>query len=283
MRAIIAPKEMESVCGELRSKGKTLGLVPTMGALHDGHLSLVRKSLNENEVTVVSIFINPLQFDKEEDLVKYPSTLDEDRSKLEAMGVDYVFQPDAEEFYPTKPAVTICFGNLEKILEGKFREGHFGGVGVVVSKLFHLIQPENAYFGLKDLQQFLLIRRMVQDLAFPLNVVGVETTREPSGLAMSSRNMRLSPEGKQVASNIYRGLNIAKEAILEFKDLRSTLQSVKFFYQGIAGLNVEYLEFVNGKDLAAIKSYDEISELAVCFAGYVEGVRLIDNLYLRLK
>lgn len=283
MRAIIAPNEMSSICSDLRSKDRTIGLVPTMGALHEGHLVLVKASLKMNDITVVSIFVNPLQFDKHEDLANYPMTLDSDLAKLEAIGVDYVFQPSAEQFYVDEPIVSISFGRMETVLEGEFRPGHFGGVGVVVSKLFHIAQPDHSYFGLKDLQQFLLIKRMGQDLAFPVKVVGVETKREASGLAMSSRNLRLSEEGREIASKIQVGLKLSEKSILDNKEPGLVKQEALTFYQKVDELKVEYLELVDGETLMPIDNYEEISELAVCFAGYVEGVRLIDNLYLRLK
>lgn len=274
---------MSLICSELQVSGRSVGLVPTMGALHDGHLSLVSKSLAMNDVTVVSIFVNPLQFDKEEDLNNYPSDMQSDLSKLEAAGVDFVFKPLAADFYKAKPVVSISFGEMEQVLEGEFRPGHFGGVGVVVSKLFHIIPSNHAYFGLKDLQQFLLIKRMVEDLGFPVEVIGVETKREGSGLAMSSRNLRLSTEGKEIASMIHRGLKLAEEFVLKGKPFDEIEQEVGKFYEEVGALDIEYLAFVDGHTLTPVDSYDGLSELAVCFAGYVEGVRLIDNLYLRLK
>ncbi len=283
MRAITAPKSIFNVCSEIKKESLTLGLVPTMGALHEGHISLIKQSLTENDRTVVSIFVNPLQFNKEEDFDKYPRTLERDLAILEELGVDYLFHPGEKEFYEVSPEVRISFGEMEDVLEGKYRPGHFEGVGVVVCKLFNLINPDRAYFGLKDLQQYLLIKRMTLDLGFPIEIVGVETVREPSGLAMSSRNLRLSDEGKEIAANIHKGLKKASRLILEGQELSDVKEQINSFYQELPEIEVEYIEFINGVDLQPIDDLNELSELAVCFAGYVEGIRLIDNLYLRLN
>lgn len=283
MRVVSAPHELINLLRSSRSANKNIGFVPTMGALHDGHLRLIREADEANDVTVVSIFINPLQFNNVDDLANYPRVIEEDLEKLKGVGVDYVFTPRAEEMYPTKPIVSIDFGPMSKVMEGEFRKDHFEGVGLVVSKLFHIVAPDNAYFGLKDLQQFLLIRRMVKDLSFQLNVVGVDTVRESSGLAMSSRNRRLSEHGLEIASNLYKGLALIQEGIEQKKELDRLIEVTHAFYNQIDGLDIEYLTVVEAKTLQEIDSYQNINELAVCIAGYVEGVRLIDNLYLRLK
>ena len=283
MRAITAPKEIHDLSSKLKKEGRSIGLVPTMGALHDGHFALVERSLKENDVTIVSIFVNPLQFNKAEDLDNYPRSIEEDLNALQNLNVEYVFYPSAEELYEDTPAIRISFGEMSKQLEGAFRPGHFDGVGIVVSKLLNLTNPDKAYFGLKDLQQYLLIKRMVWDLSYQVQIVGVETVREDSGLALSSRNQRLSAEGKELASSIYKGLQKAKEMIEEGVTPGSVEKEVFLFYEKINGLDVEYLSVVNGSNLNPLTGYDSVSELAVCFAGYVEGIRLIDNLYLRLK
>ncbi|MEO1256057.1 MAG: pantoate--beta-alanine ligase, partial [Bacteroidota bacterium] len=227
MRVISALKELSSFVFSINIEEKSIGFVPTMGALHKGHLSLIRRSIEENNVTIVSIFVNPLQFNDSKDLEKYPRTLREDLDLLRNLSVDIVFTPSEKDFYNTKPLVSINFGGMAQRLEGKFRKGHFEGVGVVVSKLLHLAMPSKAYFGLKDLQQYLLIKQMCQDLSFPCEIVGVETEREPSGLALSSRNRRLSTEGLEVASNIYKGLTIIEEGIRLEKSLESLLSKAK--------------------------------------------------------
>ena len=283
MRAITDPNTLVDFSSEVKKEGLSIGLVPTMGALHDGHLSLIKRSIKENDKTVVSIFINPLQFDKEADLKSYPKRIEEDKSKLDPLDIAVVFEPLVKDFYAKEPSVHVYFGEMEKTLEGQFRPGHFGGVGVVVSKLFHLAQPDRAYFGLKDLQQFLLIRKMVEDLSFQVEIVGVETYRDKSGLAMSSRNQRLSNEGKEIATSIFKGLAIGREMILQGKNFQLIKQNIMAFFNSISGLEVEYVAFVDGSNLKTLASYKDVNALAICFAGHVEGVRLIDNLYLRLK
>lgn len=263
--------------------GKTIGFVPTMGALHEGHLSLIQKSIQQNEITVVSIFVNPLQFNNSKDLERYPRVLEEDLKLLEAQNIDLVFTPTVEEFYASKPMVSIDFGKLANSLEGEYRSGHFEGVGVVVSKLLHLTNPTRAYFGLKDLQQFLLVRRMCHDLNFPCQIVGVETVRENSGLALSSRNRMLSELGKNTAAIIFQGLEIIRRGILNSESLSQLLEEARKLYTETNDFELEYLEAVDTQSLAKVDSYSDLDELAVCVAGYVEGVRLIDNLYLRLK
>jgi len=281
MRAITAPKEILEVAQQHRAEGQTIGLVPTMGALHDGHLALVRQSMEDNDNTVVSIFVNPLQFNKPEDLANYPKSIEEDTAQLESLGVDYLFVPSVDQLYAKKPTLTISFGNLESKLEGEFRPGHFAGVGIVVNKFLNLVQPTRAYFGLKDLQQFMIIRKMTEDLSMPVEILGISTIREDSGLAMSSRNRRLSEQGLAVGANIYNGLEKARVEILDGEDLSEVRNRLISFYTSVEGLDVEYLEILDPSNFNSIKKYDQKNELAIFFAGYVEGVRLIDNLYLR--
>lgn len=283
MRIISSSSELTEAIATFKKNSQSIGFVPTMGALHAGHLALIHKSTTQNDVTVVSIFVNPLQFDNATDLEKYPRVIEEDIHLLNESDVDMVFAPKEEEFYREKPIVSIDFGVLSKRLEGQYRKGHFEGVGVVVSRLLNLVDPNRAYFGLKDLQQFLLIRRMCKDLHFPSEIVGVETVRENSGLAMSSRNRRLSDSGLEIASVISKGLDYLKNGILNNQPLNVLLKDVDSLYQKENGFELEYLEAIDPSDLSAIDNYSSLSELAICVAGYVEGVRLIDNLYLRLK
>lgn len=283
MHIIGALNALSDTISSFVKNGKKIGFVPTMGALHEGHLALVRRSKEENDVTVVSIFVNPLQFNNEDDLVKYPRVLEEDLKLLKAQKVDVVFTPDEGDFYPNKPIITINFGLLSKSLEGEFREGHFEGVGVVVCKLLHLVSPSRAYFGLKDLQQFVLIRRMCLDLNFACEVVGVETIRELSGLALSSRNKLLSPVGKSDALVIYNGLRNIEVGIRQGQSLDNLLAQAQEIFAKKEGFELEYIEAIDPNDFSIVSNYEDLDELAVCVAGYVEGVRLIDNLYLRLK
>ncbi|MFK7953840.1 MAG: pantoate--beta-alanine ligase [Ekhidna sp.] len=283
MREFSVPELLSNYISELKAHRKTIGFVPTMGALHEGHLSLIRKSKEENDLTVVSIFVNPLQFNNEGDLSKYPRTMESDKNILEKSDVDILFAPSENDMYPLKPSISVDFGSMANVLEGKFREGHFAGVGVVVGKLLHITSPDRAYFGLKDLQQFLLIKKLSTDLNFPVKVIGVDTVRDENGLALSSRNARLTSEGLLIASSIYAGLKKAENKIKEKASIESIQSSITNFYKSISGLDMEYFELVDANNLQPITTYDELDELAICVAGYVDGIRLIDNLYLRLK
>lgn len=280
MQVYNLPAEIFKETQHLRFQGKSIGLVPTMGALHAGHFYLVNQAREENDILAVSIFVNPLQFNNQEDLDNYPRMLEQDLAHLEKLGVDMVFAPSEEAMYPEKPQVAIDFGRMERVMEGEFRPGHFSGVGVVVTKLFNLMHPTRAYFGKKDMQQYLLVKRMVEDLSQPVEIVGVPIVRERSGLAMSSRNQRLSAVGLEIASSIYKGLSLAKHAWGENKSPKETKRAVNAFYKEQKGLSIEYLNIVSPNDLEDLQ--DNVNQPAViCVAGFVEGVRLIDNLYLR--
>ncbi|WP_420317767.1 pantoate--beta-alanine ligase [Ekhidna sp.] len=283
MRIISAPSELVETISFFKKNTRTIGFVPTMGALHKGHLALVSASMAQNDITIVSIFVNPLQFNNATDLEQYPRVFEDDIKKLEKLSVDVVFSPTVDGFYPIKPAVSINFGDLSKRLEGEFRKGHFEGVGVVVSKLLHLVSPDRAYFGLKDFQQFILIRTLCEDLNFQTQIIGVETVREESGLAMSSRNRRLTKKGQEDATIIFRELKCIGEGLENGESLDMLLEVAKKNYADSDSFQLEYLEAVDPSNLKPIDDYLGLDELAVCVAGYVEGVRLIDNLYLRLK
>ncbi len=275
------PLELKKQLNSFRHSGKTIGLVPTMGALHKGHLKLFNRSKAENDITVASIFVNPLQFNNPEDLKKYPRDLEADKSYLRSEGVDVLFNPTEDEVFGSKPRLKIDFGEIAGVLEGLYRPGHFEGVGIVVAKLFNYIQPDRAYFGLKDLQQFLLIRQMVIDLSFPIEMVGVETERDQNGLALSSRNLRLSEEGKVIASRIFSGLNKAEDLLKEGKTIINIISEMKEFYESVVGLEIEYFQIVDAENLKPIEVYSDKHSIAICVAAYVEGIRLIDNIYLR--
>lgn len=283
MRVFSAPNSLFHYVLELKAAGKSVGLVPTMGALHEGHISLVKRAREDNDIIIVSIFVNPLQFNNSADLLKYPRLIEADMVMLQDAKVDVLFAPTEDEMYPSRPTTSINFGEMASVLEGKFRKNHFEGVGVVVSKLLHSALPNRAYFGLKDLQQFLLIKNMCKDLSFPIEVIGVETVREESGLALSSRNLRLSEDGLSIASSINIGLKKVRNAIEIGQSIEKIKEEIQTFFSSVDGLELEYFEFVNTENLRTIHSYEELNELAVCVAGYVEGIRLIDNLYLRLK
>lgn len=262
----------------LKKQNKSIGFVPTMGALHAGHISLIEKSKAENELTVCSIFVNPTQFNNPEDLKKYPRTLETDCKMLESAGCDVVFAPSAEEMYPTLPAMKFDFGNLETVMEGKFRPGHFNGVGIVVAKLFHIVKPQKAYFGLKDLQQVAVIRRMVSDLSFDLEVIPCPTLRESDGLAMSSRNTRLSPEARALAPQIFKVLNLAKESLQNFGDVKIAKETVNQHFIQYSEFELEYFEISDFDTLEPLENYDKSKKAALCIAAFLGGVRLIDNI-----
>lgn len=283
MRIIRASKDLIDTTSSIKRTGKSIGFVPTMGALHEGHFSLINRAVRENDIAIASIFVNPLQFDNPDDLATYPRVIEQDLAFLEDHKVDFVFTPEVSDLYPSKPIVSINFGSLAETLEGRYREGHFEGVGIIVSKLLHLVQPTKAYFGKKDLQQYLLIRRMCEDLSFPYEIVGVDTVREASGLALSSRNRKLSSSGLTTATIIHQGLEIIRKGVAAKQPLEDLMAVAKDLFHRKPDFNLEYLEAVNPENLSSVTSYDTLNELAVCIAGYVEGVRLIDNLYLRLK
>jgi len=270
--------EIRSRISKEKQLGKSVGLVPTMGALHEGHLSLVRAA-RACDVVVVSIFVNPLQFNNAKDLEAYPSNLEMDVELIDK-DADVVFAPDYTHIYPSKPSTSIQFGESESNLEGAFRPGHFGGVGIVVSKLFNIIEPDRAYFGLKDLQQFFLIKQLVRDLSFPIEIVGCPTVREPSGLAMSSRNKNLSEESRSKAAKLFEGLKIVKNEFDRGTCWDKAKNVGMLFYQEVGGLSIEYLECTSD-DLGVLDQFPESGNLVVCVAAQIDGVRLIDNLYLR--
>ena len=259
-----------------RQKGLSIGLVPTMGALHKGHLSLIETSKAQNDLTVCSIFVNPTQFNNAHDLAVYPRTLDTDCELLESVNCDVVFAPNAHDMYPTLPNLKFDFGDLERVMEGKFRPGHFNGVGIVVSKLFNIIQPDSAYFGQKDLQQCAIINRLVKDLSYNLKLNICPTQRETDGLAMSSRNRNLTPEQREKAPEIYKALQKAVELLRD----KNAAQSVKGFItsqlDNIEGIEVEYFEI---SDFETLQPINELSEgkTALCIAAFMGKTRLIDN------
>lgn len=266
-----------------KAQGFKIGFVPTMGALHEGHLSLIHNSKQSNDLTVVSIFVNPLQFNNTVDLKAYPRVEEEDKNLLNICGTDVLFLPDETELYPEQPSISVQFGKLGEVLEGKFRPGHFNGVGVILCKLFNIVQPDKAYFGQKDLQQYLLVKRMVFDLSFPIEIVGVETVRDVSGLALSSRNRRLSKAGLEVATNIYQGIKHAEKLVFSGEEISRTLSKVNQFYESIEGLTIEYFAIIDPVTLSDLASLKGKKEIAFCVAAFVEEVRLIDNLYLQLE
>jgi pantoate--beta-alanine ligase len=260
-----------------RQNQKSLGLVPTMGALHQGHISLIQRAKAENDIVAVSIYVNPTQFNNPQDLAKYPRTLDADREMLEKAGCDLLFTPADAVMYPSSPLLKLSFGNLEEAMEGKHRKGHFAGVGLVVSKLFNIFEPEKAYFGQKDWQQCAVIRQMAKELFFDLEVVVCPTLREADGLAMSSRNRRLTPEQRQTAPVLYRMLTDAQTDLLTGKKPEKVKAETEQLGKLRTDFNLEYFEIADALTLQPVQNLREHREIALCIAAYFGEVRLIDN------
>lgn len=278
-------KEIEALRAFLQPRRvypASIGFVPTMGALHQGHLSLIRQSKRENSITVCSIYVNPTQFNNATDLEKYPRTLEADVSLLEAEDCDVLFAPDNAEMYRTPSTLRFDFEHLDKILEGKFRPGHFSGVALVVSKLFNIVQPTCAYFGQKDYQQFLIISRLVEELQFDIKLDCFPTVREESGLALSSRNKRLTDTGKQKALILIDALKEARRLLLRGESWQSVKDQVIHRLQASGSVRLEYLELANRANLMPIENVtpENLSNAILLIAAYVEEVRLIDNLFV---
>lgn len=258
-----------------RQRGERIGLVPTMGALHAGHASLVRRSVAENDATVVSIFLNPTQFNDKKDLEKYPRTLEADCRLLEECGAQIAFAPSVEEVYPEPDTRQFSYPPTDSVMEGAMRPGHFNGVCQIVSKLFSYVEPDKAYFGEKDYQQIAVIRRMVDDLGFRLKIVPCPVIREESGLAMSSRNTLLTDEERAIAANIYR---VLKESTTLGLSVQETHDYVVREINAVDGLEVQYYSIVDGLTLADVDTWDgaEVVGCITVFCGQVP-IRLIDH------
>ncbi|MBS1505375.1 MAG: pantoate--beta-alanine ligase [Bacteroidetes bacterium] len=273
-------KEIEPLKAFLKHKwnSESIGLVPTMGALHEGHLSLIEASKRENQLTVATIFVNPTQFNNPGDLAKYPRTLERDLEALKSAGCDVVFAPEVNEMYRRPSTLKFDFGHLDKILEGEFRPGHFSGVGLVVSKLFHIVQPTVAYFGQKDFQQFKIIEKLVEELDFNVTLRRMPIFRESDGLAMSSRNQRLNADERKKAIVFYEALQLAKGILKEGKSVQAVKEAVKKKCEAIEGVKLEYFELAEGDNLTLAENVSDQTVLLI--AGFVGEIRLIDNLIL---
>lgn len=260
-----------------RENRNNIGFVPTMGALHEGHLSLVKRCLEENDICVVSIFVNPTQFNNKQDLKAYPRTPQVDIDLLEKEGCQIIFMPEVDEMYPTPDKRKFNFGSLEDVMEGKHRPGHFNGVAQVVSKLFEIVQPDSAYFGEKDFQQLAIIREMTLQLGLPIRIVQMSILRESNGLAMSSRNTRLSKEARKRAALINTVLRksstfIPNKNVEEVKNwLENEIKKETLF-------QLDYFEIADGNTLQSITAWDESNYIVACIAVYCEDIRLIDNI-----
>jgi len=281
MRVIKTVAELRGIIKAYKQNNESVGCVPTMGNLHAGHLDLVAKALAKADRTVVSIFVNPTQFDKADDLEAYPRTMQDDLAHLERLGVDLVFAPTPKEMYPHGSLVTeVDVPNISRIHEGDSRPGHFKGVATVVCKLFNIISPDIAIFGQKDYQQLSLIRQMVSDLNIPTEIIGAPTIREDDGLAMSSRNNRLSKDQRKLASGLYRVLKQLEEKILSGDRNYSESQTEAVQKLSEAGLEPDYILVCNSETLQIAGENDR--NLVILAAAYLGEVRLIDNLQISL-
>lgn len=264
----------------IRTNQKSIGLVPTMGALHDGHLSLIRASRAQNDLTVCSIYVNPTQFNNTTDLAKYPKTVEKDITMLQQGDCDVLFIPDNLTMYTNEGSLKLDFGFLDKVLEGEFRPGHFSGVALVVSKFFNIIQPDRAYFGQKDFQQFKIISRLVEELKFNIELPFIPTLREVDGLAMSSRNLRLNTEERTKALVFFRSLQLAREELLKGRNLKEVKNKIKLMFDSLPGVRLEYFEIANAENLTVLDSVSSSTNCIMLIAGFVGEVRLIDNMFV---
>ena len=268
--------EVNSFVLSRKNIGKTIGFVPTMGALHEGHLELMRRAKKENDLLVVSIFVNPIQFNNPEDLTKYPRDFEADRNLLIKVGCDVLFSPEVEEMYPEEVKKEYDFGKLSTVMEGAFRDGHFNGVAIVVKKLFEIVIPNKAYFGEKDFQQLAIIQRLVEIEKLPVNIVPCPIVREKDGLAMSSRNARLTDEERKIAPFIFTCLSKAKDKI-EFMSPMEITEMVENQFADQPAFNLEYFQLADDKELQPIEYWNTAQGVVAFVAAFLGKVRLIDN------
>lgn len=265
---------------EAKKEKKVIGLVPTMGALHEGHLSLIHKAKEQCDVVVVSVFVNPIQFNNKEDLEKYPRTIEADCEKLSGAGCDMAFLPSVEEMYPEPVKDEYHFGPIEEVMEGPRRPGHFSGVAVVVRRLFDIVEPDKAFFGEKDFQQIAIIRNLLEQIQYPIELVPCPIVRADDGLALSSRNMRLSPEARAIAPKIYATLQKA----VELSRSQSVEEVRTFAVETLKSMEVfepEYFEIVNDTTLQPVSDWKDAKGIVGCITVWLDGVRLIDMIRFR--
>lgn len=282
MKIINTVAALQHAVTEAKQQGLSVGLVPTMGALHEGHASLIRQSVAENQLTVVSVFVNPTQFNDPKDLQHYPRTFEADAQLIASLGGDIVFAPSVEEVYPQEDKRVFSYPPIDTVMEGARRPGHFNGVCQIVSKLFDMVTPDRAYFGEKDFQQIAVVRAMMKDLGYTFQLVPCPIVREASGLALSSRNALMSDEERKLATNIYR---ILRESVTlsSSHSVAETQQFVVEQLNAIDGLEVEYYEIVNGETLQAVTSWEDAPHIQGCITVFcgARPVRLIDNIAYR--
>lgn len=264
---------------ELRENGKSIGFVPTMGALHEGHLALIKAAKKENDIVVCSIFVNPIQFNNPDDLKKYPHQIESDIKLLEQEKCDVLFNPSSEEMYPEPSSEQFDFGDLDKVLEGEYRPGHFNGVAVVVKKLFEIVEPKRAYFGLKDYQQLLIIHKLTKDFNIPVEIVPCLTIREADGLAMSSRNKLLSMTERKLAPIIHDTLKSIKIQA-GYTPISEIKEAIEDEFKRTKQMELEYFEIVDMYSLKPLRTWAESKNVVALIAVYLGNVRLIDNIIL---
>ncbi len=277
MQIFSTPEPLQVFITDQRSQHKKIGLVPTMGALHQGHLELINTSINDNDVTICSIYVNPTQFNDQQDLISYPRDFDQDLDKLKQNNCTAVFCPDDKVMYPQESRVALDFGALENVMEGLHRPGHFRGVALVVSKLFHMTQPDRAYFGEKDWQQLIIIKQLVKDLSFSLKIIGVPIVREVDGLAMSSRNQRLTPDHRIVASELFKTISIVKKQLQQSAGIANAKAAGVDHLKQFPMIDIEYLEVVRTSTLDSPEHAVGSEPLSICIAAFIGDIRLIDN------
>ncbi len=282
MKIVKTSKELVELLSSLKQSGNKIGFVPTMGALHAGHISLLEIALKENDVVICSIFVNPTQFNDPKDLEKYPRPIEKDTELLEKAGCSILFLPEVEDIYGDNTPWTHTFGELENIWEGAMRPGHFKGVGQVVYKLFNIVKPDNAYFGQKDFQQTLIIKRLIQDFKLPIELHICPIIREKNGLAMSSRNIRLNDAEHLASGKIYEALMSVKTGIdnQEF-DFENLLAKANAILQSIPSIQLEYIDLVNPETLQKVLKINQNDKLLMIIAVKFGTTRLIDNMYVK--
>jgi pantoate--beta-alanine ligase len=277
MKIFKSKSDLKNYLGEEKKNGNSIGFVPTMGALHEGHLSLVEKALSKTDITVVSIFVNPTQFDNKEDLLKYPKTLENDIKLLESVKCDVLFVPSVEEIYDENVvAEKFDFDGLEHQMEGKFRDGHFDGVGTIVKALFEIVEPDVAYFGKKDFQQLQIIKKLVKKYNIPVKIKGMPIFREKDGLAMSSRNARLTKEHREAAPFIHKVLKKARKKT-GIKNVKEITEWVKSQFENNPLLELEYFTIAEEKALISVDNFKEDKKYRAFIAVFAGEIRLIDN------
>lgn len=282
MKVLANKSELEVYITEKKNAGLTIGFAPTMGALHQGHLSLYQYAREENDIVVSSIFVNPTQFNNAEDLEKYPRTIDKDIELLTENGnVDVVYLPKIEDIYPSEVvSKTYDFEGLDKEMEGASRAGHFDGVGTVVEELFRQVRPNNAYFGEKDFQQLVIIKKLVENLDLPITIKGIPIVRAENGLAMSSRNQRLTEDRREEASLIYQSLMMANDLYKKGKTPAEIKLLVQHRYEELPDYDLEYISIADEGSLKEVVHFENDNKYRAFIVVWVDGVRLIDNLHL---